>query len=364
MRSHSGRRGFVLITMSAGALAMTGVLGMAFDIGRMYVVKSELQTFADAAALAATMRLNGQASGITRAQAEITAMRGSYRWNLGSSPLEASGITVQFAQSINNGPPVNWSPNPGSAANYSYTKVEVHADLPIYFMAAVRGATSADIGASATAGQLPLSPGSMPQGMFPFTPISHNDASPDFGFTRGEYYTMKWASSPKLTPGNNVCAGDRDQQWLDVSALRGADNRGFYGVGSASVVKDQVANDTPVAYYPVNSTILLNGGATSTVKDALIQRIGQDADRSSVTFSQYQDHGHTRRIVTVPVTDSTNGVRVVGYARFFLMKANNYNSAGGNDPWCAEYVGPGAPEGSDSEGANPSAGITRVRLWN
>ena len=66
-RSNTGRGGFVLVTMSAGALAMTGVLGMAFDIGRMYIAKSELQTFADAAALAGTLRLNGQSSGIPRA---------------------------------------------------------------------------------------------------------------------------------------------------------------------------------------------------------------------------------------------------------------------------------------------------------
>ena len=57
--------------MTAGALTMTGVLGMAFDIGRMYIAKSELQSFADAAALAAALRLDGQSTGITRAQNEV-----------------------------------------------------------------------------------------------------------------------------------------------------------------------------------------------------------------------------------------------------------------------------------------------------
>ena len=64
---------------------------------------------------------------------------------------------------------------------------------------------------------------------------------------------------------------------IDVSNKRGSENRGFYGEGaSASVLKDQVANDTPVAYYPVGSNIVFQGGATTTVKDALQIRIGQD----------------------------------------------------------------------------------------
>ena len=152
MRSRSRRSGFVLVTMTAGALTMTGMLGMAFDIGRMYIAKSELQSFADAAALAAALRLDGQSTGITRARNEVSTMRSAYRWNLGGSQLAAGNVTLEFAQSINNGPPVNWSSNPGTATNYSFARITVHGNLPIYFMAAVRGATHSDIGASATAG--------------------------------------------------------------------------------------------------------------------------------------------------------------------------------------------------------------------
>jgi Flp pilus assembly protein TadG len=363
MRSQSRRSGFVLVTMAAGALAMTGALGMAFDVGRMYIAKSELQTFADAAALAATLRLNGQASGITRAQAEVDAMRTTHKWKFASASLAANEVTVDFAQSINNGPPVNWSSNPGNPTGYSFTRVAARGSLQIYFMAAVRGATQTSIATTATAGQLQLGPTSVPQGMFPFTPIAHADVKPDFGFEEGKQYTLKWASSPKLN-GNNVCQGDRKQALLDASARRGAENRGFYGAGAASVLKDQVANDTPVTYYPEGSNIVLTGGATTTVKDALQTRINQDADHTSTTFAAYKEQGHSRRITTVPVTDSVNGIRIVGFARFFLLPANEYQNAQGNDAWCGIYIGPGAPEGGDTGGANTSASITRVRLWN
>ena len=219
--------------------------------------------------------------------------------------------------------------------------------MQIYFMAAVRGATQASIATTATAGQLELGPTSVPQGMFPFTPIAHEDVKPDFGFEEGKQYTLKWASAPKLN-GNNVCQGDRKQAVLDASERRGSENRGFYGAGAASVLKDQVANDTPVTYYPEGSNIVLTGGATTTVKDALQTRINQDADHTSTTFTAYKDRGHSRRITTVPVTDSVNGTRIVGFARFFLLTANDYSHAQGNDPWCAIYIGPGAPEGGDS----------------
>jgi len=58
-RTRQNRRGFVLVTMAASALVIFGALGLSVDIGRMYVAKSEVQAFTDAAALAATLRLNG-----------------------------------------------------------------------------------------------------------------------------------------------------------------------------------------------------------------------------------------------------------------------------------------------------------------
>jgi uncharacterized membrane protein len=39
--------------IAVSATLMTAMLGMAVDLGRMFIVKNELQTFADAAALAA-----------------------------------------------------------------------------------------------------------------------------------------------------------------------------------------------------------------------------------------------------------------------------------------------------------------------
>ena len=53
------RKGFSLLLTACCLTVMVGMFGLTVDLGRMYVVKSEVQAFADAAALAATLRLNG-----------------------------------------------------------------------------------------------------------------------------------------------------------------------------------------------------------------------------------------------------------------------------------------------------------------
>src|SRR5438046_725991 len=51
------QRGFVLITMAVAAVALIGVVGVAVDMGRMFIAKNETQSYCDAAALAAALAL-------------------------------------------------------------------------------------------------------------------------------------------------------------------------------------------------------------------------------------------------------------------------------------------------------------------
>jgi hypothetical protein len=162
-----------------------------------------------------------------------------------------------------------------------------------------------------------------------------------------------------------VCNGDNEQRWIDLADRRGAKNRGFFGGHSAHEIWHQVANDYPVQAYEIGDHVTLTGGAKTSVTDALATRVNSDPDAVSATFTSYRDRGRTRRIVTVPLTDPTANNEVVGFGRFFLLPPAHYTNAQGNDPWCAEYIGPGAPEGSDSTGASPTAGMfTKVRLWH
>src|SRR5579862_2114054 len=66
-------RGFILVTVALAAVAVFGFLGLAVDLGRMYIVKNETQSYADAAALAAALQLNGTSAGVTAAQTAATS---------------------------------------------------------------------------------------------------------------------------------------------------------------------------------------------------------------------------------------------------------------------------------------------------
>jgi len=361
MRKGRKQSGFVLITIAISAVMLFGACGLVVDLGRLYVVRNELQVFADSAALVAATRLNGETGGITRAKNEIATMRNANRWHLGTQTLTADAVTIEFGRSLNGGPPDSWTTiPPDPPLNYSFVRVTPRVAVPVHFMPILTGSLTNNVSTAATAGQVASE---SPTGMFPFTPVAHNRVAPDFGMEAGKQYTLRWASSPKV--GQNTCNGDDAQQWINLQAQRGSSNRGFYGSTAASDVWNQVANDKPVEAYRIGDHVNLSGGAMTTVNEALVQRIGSDPDPFSPTFNVYRDRGRNRRIITAPLTDPAANNEVVGFGRFFLLPARHYDRAGGNDPWCAEYIGAGAPEGSDSKGASPSAGMfTKVRLWH
>ena len=74
-------RGSVLAMSALGMLAFLLATGMAVDIGHFYLVKSELQNAADAAALAGASALNSRSTGITEAVNRATAAMNSYEFN-------------------------------------------------------------------------------------------------------------------------------------------------------------------------------------------------------------------------------------------------------------------------------------------
>src|SRR5262245_48692122 len=79
------RRGYVLLTMGFAAVALFGALGLAVDIGRLFIAKSETQAFCDSASLAATLHLNGTSGGITAAKNAVTNSVNA--WNMDSTSV-------------------------------------------------------------------------------------------------------------------------------------------------------------------------------------------------------------------------------------------------------------------------------------
>lgn len=133
----NSRKGFSLLLAGCCLTVMIGMFGLTVDLGRIYVVKSEIQAFADAAAMAAALRLDGTANGVTSAQTIGTTGPGNNRWNFNSQNVPANDVSVTFG-TTKDGP---WlaANSIGNSAGYRFVRVNVTAALPVYFVRIFQG---------------------------------------------------------------------------------------------------------------------------------------------------------------------------------------------------------------------------------
>src|SRR5947207_2932220 len=87
------KRGFTLLATAVCTVALFAVAGLAVDIGRMYITKNEAQSYSDAAAVSAAMKLNGTAAGLAAADAAVDASPNS--WNFGTTAF--SGTVKEYS---------------------------------------------------------------------------------------------------------------------------------------------------------------------------------------------------------------------------------------------------------------------------
>jgi uncharacterized membrane protein len=129
--SGKSERGFVLIAMSVSMLVLLAVLGLAFDLGRIYIARNEAQIFTDAAALTAAMSLDGTAAGVTNAREAVA--RVPMRWQLGVK--EFKGVVVEFSPDG-----IKWETDPTDPAATTRARVTAPNNaVEITFLRAVGG---------------------------------------------------------------------------------------------------------------------------------------------------------------------------------------------------------------------------------
>src|SRR5262249_6604562 len=103
VRKDRSDRGAATVYFLLLTLVVLGLLVFATDVGRIYLIQGELQTAADAAALAAATRLQGTASATAHAANQITASFDSTngndnRFNLRLNQIGASGSLATTTQ--------------------------------------------------------------------------------------------------------------------------------------------------------------------------------------------------------------------------------------------------------------------------
>ncbi|MES3004213.1 MAG: pilus assembly protein TadG-related protein, partial [Pseudomonadota bacterium] len=88
------QQGAVIVTVALLLLLLLGFVGFAMDFGRLFIVKSELQTAMDSCALAAAQELDLQPSAVDRARSAGLTAGNLNRVNFQSASWSGQGQLV------------------------------------------------------------------------------------------------------------------------------------------------------------------------------------------------------------------------------------------------------------------------------
>jgi len=350
-----GRRGFVLVTVGLSLAILVGTLGLAVDLGRMYIIKSEGQVWADAASIRAALELDGTRAGMTNATNAVLTSPG--KWEFGTKNF--SSPTVVFSSTAA-GP---WSDSIAAPLDSSYARVILNLPVNLYFLPVVTASKQGTVAVRATAAQVAKT--SFQEGLFPFSPYMHDSSPPNFGLIRGNVYTLRWPANPKLGGGSNVCLGDRVSGTVQVAQAAGGEERGYIEDTSANLISQTIIDDYQSITRTIGDLVDMTGGAKQSQLASLNTRITQDSDRVSQSYSEYlaRGIGNGRRIVACPINDGGTPLgmnnRIVGIGAFFLYPTGEYG-VGGGQAWCAEYIGSWV-QGADHQGVK-GGGAYVVRI--
>lgn len=120
------RRGSVSVMYSILLIPIIGFAGLAIDLSFSYTRRTEMQSVADAAALAAARELNGTLGGVTAAATQAADIAARHKYSLGKTVVWTASA-LRFSDSPDK-PDGDWLPvgsvNAANAANLYYAKVD------------------------------------------------------------------------------------------------------------------------------------------------------------------------------------------------------------------------------------------------
>lgn len=215
-------RGSVMIMT---AILMAGIvlaIGLCIDIARLYMVRTELQNAADAAALAAARELDSGAGGIQDAVLRATSIINTYGFN--DAAVNVQAVNVEFAINLN-GTYVSAGEADDNPTVYRFVRVTTNSvTMPMLFAARVLGANRTE-SKSAVAG--------MSVGLnticdfFPFA-VALDDSDPTDGVDEDDnpIFTLPAPNTPMTLnfvqgTGNTMTLRHRDYVILEVPEITG-----------------------------------------------------------------------------------------------------------------------------------------------
>lgn len=376
---------------------LLGMMGFAVDLGRLYLIRGELNQAASAMALAAAQKLNGTSAALGVANMAATSTLDTNQYNFGSvaigqgtALLSSLAPDVAFFAAVADAKAAVGMPGSSTADGTTARHVTVNmaADAPLLFwsLLSLGQSRKTSIAAAAVAGV--SAPVCTACGIEPFAiqRADSSDSDPvDFGFVPGTIYTFGYTCAPGaptlLAAGGTTARINyllinrydatsplvEDQQLFRIGAQGLLTSTTMAGwacsiIGSTETVwtdgtvtasPEACAAATPIA--PVLDAMCgLSTRLTSTTPTAcanvtdvatLATAYAPDTDVNYYLASGYSSYtGDNRRLITVPVVETlsaTAPMTVVGFRQFLIepnTDATLPNFADGDGRFAAMYL--------------------------
>ncbi|MGE5321023.1 MAG: pilus assembly protein TadG-related protein, partial [Hyphomicrobiaceae bacterium] len=201
------QRGAVAVVVGLAILVLLGMIGLALDMGQMFVNKTELQNAADACALAAARELDGNADALTRADAAGVKVGTQNLVGFQKTAVVLTPADISYSDQLspNSSYTTSAATSAGEAKKARFAMCQVgRTDIAMWFMG-LQGFGNQTVRAYAVATLAPSQTTcAIPVGM-----CEANGSAPTFGLVVGQWYSGKFSAG---TPGST---GSYD--WIDFN---------------------------------------------------------------------------------------------------------------------------------------------------
>lgn len=241
------QHGSVLLTVTFSLLVLFGLAALVLDLGRMYIIRSQLQNAADAGALRAAKALDGTAPGLALAENKGREAALNNGQMMVASPLAGADIQVQFAPIPF---PADWASADAmcraSPATCLFARVDAQASGISSFFAGIIGVDSNAARALAVAGRFQVDV--MPLAVCAIDLAKCPPSNQACGYLKGLSY--------KISEINPI--GPGTLYWLDPMATTPSCT-----ITSANEMRPYVCQGKVAAELPTSPFVYTNTGISS-----------------------------------------------------------------------------------------------------
>lgn len=340
--ARAGRRqkGAVAIIVGLSLAVLIGFVGLALDLGRLYVNKTELQSAADACALAAAAELvcDPGASGVTcplsylqNAEAAGIFAAGRNQRDFQRNAASIAPADVRFFTAI--GPNSRFQPRTAANPDSRFAMCIARSNGIVPWFMGVLGIAASDVAATAVA---TLAKGqsfcnALPVGIC----TKPGSSAPSFGFSEGEWIESKFTSS-----------GDKEGlaggfKWVDFTPKAGGN----------SEIRDQVAGSATACDIRLGNDVA-QPGQQQGVKAAYNTRFGiypkgANAYTPDTAPPDRSGYAYPNKVPGFPVISRNTSAyadflkRQAGNTAFIDAQYDNASAGGkiGGDPVAGDTLG-------------------------